>query len=92
MNNFVKIEIIDGIPSLSMEYEDLEKFKVLMLSVLSPYSHEMLHEVIYSMLKEKDLQDELSVVNIIESAFQVANKFSNETSRNIQVTCPSLFK
>ena len=92
MNNFIKVEILDGIPSLSMEYEGLEQFKMLALSILSPQSHKIIHDVIRSMLKDKELTDEIKVIDIIEEVFSIEQAYNKETIKDKQFTYPGIFK
>jgi hypothetical protein len=78
--NYIKIEIKDSLPYVSMEYDSLESFRDLIFTMLSPKGEELFLTTIEKDLIEKNKSDELEIMKLIqgiikESLFKPENNY-----------------
>lgn len=78
--NYIKIEIKDSLPHVSMEYDSLESFRDLIFIMLSPKGEELFLTTIEKDLIEKNKSDELEIMKLIqgmikESLFKPENNY-----------------
>lgn len=86
--NYIKIEIKDSLPYVSMEYDSLESFRDLIFTMLSPKGEELFLTTIEKDLIEKNKSDELEIMKLIQGIIK-ESLFKPENSYIID---PSSFK
>lgn len=86
-NGFIKIDIEDSYPVISMEYDTLEIFKDLMFFVLSPSGMELFCETIQKDLINNNRTDELKILDSIIKLLGDQDEFHDE-----EFISPSSFK
>ena len=64
-NSFLKIEIIDSKPVVTLEYKDLEEFKDIMFFVMSESGLNLLYNNIEQDLIVNNKDQELDILNMI---------------------------
>lgn len=64
-NSFLKIEIIDSKPVVTLEYKDLEEFKDIMFFVMSESGLNLLYNNIERDLITNNKDQELDIINMI---------------------------
>lgn len=64
-NSFLKIEIIDSKPVVTLEYKDLEEFKDIMFFVMSESGLNLLYNNIEQDLIINNKDQELDILNMI---------------------------
>jgi hypothetical protein len=76
-NGYIKIDIEDSTPFITVEYEDLATFKDLMFFILSPSGMELFCQTIEKDLVENNKADELKILNamikLINSQYDVVD-------------------
>jgi len=93
MSNYVKIEIINSIPMVSMEYDDIENFKNLVFCLLSEKGSELFMATIRASLIENNASEELYILK--EFASIIANQNNDDlliTKDTAPLMKPSAFK
>lgn len=92
--NFLKIEMINSKPIISLEYDSLESFQHLMFCLLSPQGFELVYKTLQKQLIENDKKEEVESLSII---LELLNKENEEKlvyldSKKVNLINPSSFK
>lgn len=94
MKNYIKIEMINSKPNISIEYDSLESFQHLMFCLLSPHGFELVYKTIEKQLVENNKKEEIESLSIL---FELLNKDNEENllqlnSKKVNLINPSSFK
>lgn len=93
MSNYVKIEIINSVPMVSMEYDDIESFKNLIFCMLSEKGTDLFTATVKASLLENNAVEELHILK--EFATIIANQNNDDLlimKDNTPLMRPSSFK
>jgi hypothetical protein len=91
-DNYIKIEIMDSTPVITMEYDGLESFKDLIFFILSPAGLELFYNTIEKDLILNNKKDELKVLTSIVKLISEKNNLINNTIDEDEFISPSFFK
>ena len=91
---YIKIEIVDSLPVIKMEYEDVIAFQNLMFCLVSDSGFGLVYKSIEKQLLENNKKDELEVLSALISLVNKESQylFSKDKPQNKNVINPSSFK
>lgn len=90
--NHIKIELENGLPYISMEYENLEAFRDLIFSILSPNASELFFVTIENSLIKESKTDELNIIRFIKDAVENNKINFKQNKGDIFFTNPGSFQ
>lgn len=90
--NYIKIELNNSLPMVSMEYDSMESFQKLMFCIISESGFNLIYKTIETELIQDQKTDEIEVLRAL---IQLINKDVPDLSINStgkSITSPSSFK
>ena len=90
--NYIKIELQDGLPYVSMEYDSLEAFRDLIFTAISPNGAELFVVTIENDLIRKNKSEELNILRMIKNTIDSQEiNFKKDSTDNFVIN-PGSFK
>lgn len=89
-NSYIKIQIVDSIPLITMEYEDIAIFKDLLFFLASPAGSELAIKTIEKNLLDNNKKEELETLNSICDYIKQDNSYISKS--DVEYIRPSCFK
>lgn len=91
MNNYIKIEIIDSRPAVSMEYDSIDSFQKLMFCLISESGFGSVYQTIEQELINDKKMEEIEVLGKLISLLNDSNNELSYTNKK-NLLNPSSFK
>lgn len=88
--SYIKIQIVDSIPIITMEYEDIAIFKDLIFFLASPAGSDLALKTIEKNLLDNNKHEELEMIKGIYDYIKKDN--SNIFKNDVEYIKPSCFK
>jgi hypothetical protein len=90
--NYIKIELDNGIPYFSMEYDSLASFRDLVYTIISSDGPELFCATLENDLTKKNKKDELDIFNLMRMMLKEGKeKFINSEEKEYVIN-PASFK
>jgi hypothetical protein len=92
--NYIKIELSDSLPVVSMEYDSIESFQNLMFCLVSESGFNLIYKTIEKDLMIKNRTDEIEIMAALVSLVNkdVQDLAVDKRSESLNVIDPSSFK
>jgi hypothetical protein len=92
--NYIKIELSDSLPVVSMEYDSIESFQSLMFCLVSESGFNLMYKTIEKDLMIKNRTDEIEIMSALVSLVNkdIQDLAVDKRSESLNVIDPSSFK
>lgn len=92
MNSYVKIELSDSVPMVTMEYDSLDDFRDLIFFMMSPSTSSIFSATIKNDLELQKKSAEIEILDYIQGLLNSDEMLITKHDNSITFLKPSLFK
>lgn len=92
MNNYIKIELQNSLPVVSMEYDSIESFQSLMFCIISESGFNLIYKTIEKDLIQNNMIDEIEILSALMSLVNKDIQDLSHNTRGMTLINPSSFK
>lgn len=92
MNSYVKIELSDSVPMVTMEYDSLDDFRDLIFFMMSPSTSNIFAATIKRDLELQQKSAEIEILDYIQGLLNSDEMLIANHDNSITFLKPSLFK